>query len=51
MRHNLETNHKFNFKVSEMLEYITINTKSIISKYNTIKQRLDFFNLSPYLLK
>ena len=24
---------------------------SIISKYNTIKQRPGFFNLSPYLVK
>ena len=56
IKHNLETNHNFNFKDSKILVYIC-NKKcwkifefSIISNENTIKE-ISFFNLSPYLVR
>ena len=52
----LETNHNLNFKDSKMLVYIDSKKAGkfvescIISNYNTIKQRLRFFNMLPYFV-
>ena len=54
---NLETNHNFNFKDSKIL--VNLHNKkhrksvdsSIISNYNSMKQRPGFSNLSSHLFK
>ena len=60
VKHNLETNHNFDFEDFKMLVYIhnkkyqKIIESSIISNHNTVKQKLGFFqfvSLSLYLVK
>ena len=49
LKHNLETNHDFNFKASKIFVYVhnkqqrKIVDSNIISNYNTINQWLVFF--------
>ena len=56
VKHNLESNHNFDFQDSKMLVYIhnalqKTAESSIISNYNTIKQSLGFFKASSYLVR
>ena len=57
VKYNLETNHSFDFKDSKLLVYIhfkkyrEMSESRIVSNYNTINQKPDFFNVTSYLVR